>query len=357
MKPESGDEARRKIAERAAHWLLTLQTEEATKTRRTEFVDWLCASPLHIAEFLRISQLQRGLSAFQGWSQLSAFDSPDQENVLQLQGVSVTAAEPRGFPGRGRRLALLAAGLAAVCATGMLVFTRLHQTTYRTVAGERREVTLSDGSVVELAPESDVAVQYSASDRLVTLGHGNAQFRVAKNPNRPFIVQAARTRVRAVGTVFNVDRGEQGVSVRVVEGRVAVSQQPLAASARNVSETAAPMLSLQANEQVLISAAGIVYGVQQVDKNSWVASGTDELVFDNETVGDVVRRFNLGNRTQIEVLDARLAARRISGVFRSSDPQSFVSFVQAAASVRVTRPDELHIRLSSRPGDGRDAAH
>jgi hypothetical protein len=42
----------------------------------------------------------------------------------------------------------------------------------------------------------------SAGQWEAALDHGDAQFRVTKNPNRPFIVQAAQTRVRAVGTVF-----------------------------------------------------------------------------------------------------------------------------------------------------------
>ena len=117
-------------------------------------------------------------------------------------------------------------------------------------------MTLADGSVVDLAPESELVVRYRSRERLIALNHGEALFHVAKNPGRPFIVQAALTSVRAVGTVFNVERGDQGVSVTVVEGRVAVSQQMAPHAAHSTAESAASALSLGADEQVSISPAG-----------------------------------------------------------------------------------------------------
>lgn len=352
MSPSQGDDTRHHIAERAAGWLHTLQGEGATEAQRAEFVDWIRASPLHISEFLRISQLHRDLSAFSGWSRLSPVELPLSDDVVRLHAAQAVQRHHLGVL-RGRRVALLAAGLAAVCVTGLMVFTRMGQVHYRTSVGERRQVTLVDGSVVDLAPGSDLVVRYTGAERLITLDHGDAKFTVAKNPNRPFIVQAAQTRVRAVGTVFDVDRGERGVSVTVVEGRVAVSQQAPGRLHREGVVALAPVLSLQANEQVSINSAGVMSGVHKIGDPQRVVTRSDDFVFDNERVSDVARRFNLRNGVQIEILDAQLATRRISGVFRESDPQSFVSFMQAAADVTVARPDELHIRLGSRGDDGR----
>lgn len=355
MNSEASDDARRQIAERAAHWLIVLQSEEASETLRAEFVNWLCASPLHMSEFLRISQLHRRLSEFTGWSLLPAVEVLAPHAVLQLRPDELPASPPVRA-GRGWHIAALAAGLAAVCATGVLVVARMGQVHYRTAAGERREAILVDGSIVDLAPDSDLVVRYSASERLITLDHGDARFKVTKDPSRPFVVQAAQTRVRAVGTVFDVDRGARGVSVKVVEGRVVVSQQPQALFHLKDASAASPVLSLQANEQVSISSAGIVSGVHRIGDDNALVAGSEELAFDNETVAQVAQRFNRRNRTQIEILDAQLASRRISGVFRDSDPQSFVSFIQTAADVTVTRPDDAHIRLGSHEDGGRAAA-
>jgi transmembrane sensor len=352
LDPDS--EARRQIAERAALWLLTLQSEEVAQAQRAEFVDWLRASPLHVSELLRICKLQRELTDFTGWQQMAAISGAQPTEVVRFLPSAGMGRAHRSVR-RARNAALLAAGVAALGMTASLIFTRLGQTEFRTQLGERREVTLADESVVDLTPDSDVIVRYKPGERLITLARGEALFRVAKNPKRPFIVQAAQTRVRAVGTVFNVGRGAEGVSVTVVEGRVAVSQQPATRFAGFTSAPASPVLSLQANEQVKITLAGVASEVRKVNGEAEVGAA-GELAFENETVGEIARRFNLHNNTTIEILDSRLAARRISGVFRDSDPQSFVSFIQAAANATVSQRDPTHVVLASPGGADGDAS-
>jgi transmembrane sensor len=239
----------------------------------------------------------------------------------------------------------------------MLAYTRLDQTVLRTQLGERREITLADSSLVDLAPDSELVVRYRSRERLIVLNHGQALFHVAKNASRPFVVQAALTRVRAVGTVFNVERGEQGVSITVVEGRVAVSQQTAPQAANSPAEFCAMSLCLGADEQVSISPAGRATSVRKVQSATEVGWASGQLVFDNETIAEIARRFNLYNRTQIQVLDADLAARRISGIFRVGDPESFVAFVQSVAGAQVAQRDSNHIALGSLAQSNNGASH
>ena len=178
---------------------------------------------------------------------------------------------------------------------------------------------------------------------------------MAKDANRPFIVQAAATRVRAVGTVFSVVRDDAGVSVTVAEGRVAVSQQSARRFTDSGSGAVVAMVSLQANEQVSISRTGVASEVRKIS-SAGGSTAPEDLAFENETVAEVARRFNLQNATHIDIVDARLAQRRISGVFRGNDPQSFVAFIQAAADVRVSQRDYRHIVLSSPDERGKKPA-
>jgi transmembrane sensor len=150
-----------------------------------------------------------------------------------------------------------------------------------------------------------------------------------------------------VGTVFNVERDARGVSITVVEGRVAVSQQSASQAADSSAESCATSLCLGADEQVSISPAGRATSVRQVRSEAEVGWATGQLVFENETIAEIAHRFNLYNRTQIQVLDSDLAARRISGIFRVSDPDSFVAFVQSVAGAEVTQRDSTHIALGS----------
>jgi transmembrane sensor len=330
----------RRIAERAALWLLTVQSEQLSVSQRAEFIDWLRESPLHIAEMLRVCRLQRDLANFKGWDQIAPMDGGPASALIEFFESRSVAAAVRPPGHRVRNMMLLAASVAALCVLAILVLARFDQIVLSTQLGERREMTLVDGSVVDLAPNSEVVVRYRARERLIALNHGEALFHVARNPNRPFIVQAALTSVRAVGTVFNVGRD-------VVEGRVSVSQRSASNAADAPAESCATALCLGADEQVSISPAGRATAVRKVRSDAEIGWATGRLAFENETVAEIARRFNLYNRTQIQVLDADLAARRISGIFQASDPESFVAFVQAVAGAQVAQRDSEHIALGS----------
>jgi transmembrane sensor len=340
-------ESRRRIADEAALWLLTLQSEVLSAAQRAEFIDWLRASPLHISEMLWACQVQRDLAAWQGWRHMAQIDDAQSSQIVTLLRGPEVGAPGRPARQRLRNGLLLAGSVAMLCLLGILVFTWFDTTVLRTELGERRETTLADGSVVDLAPGTELVVRYRSRERLIALNHGEALFHVAKNPGRPFIVQAALTRVRAVGTVFNVESRDRGVAVTVVEGRVAVCQQTAPHTAD--STAGADALSLGADEQVSISPAGRATAVRKVQSDVEVGWASGQLVFENETIAEIARRFNLYNRTQIQVLDTTLAAQRISGMFRASDPESFVAFVRLVAGAKVAQRDSNHITLGSPP--------
>lgn len=91
------------------------------------------------------------------------------------------------------------------------------------------ELRLSDGSIVQLAPGASVREAFSADVRRLHLERGEAHFQVARNPNRPFVVEAGAISVRAVGTAFAVQVSEVASEVVVTEGRVAVEAVAAAA--------------------------------------------------------------------------------------------------------------------------------
>src|SRR3546814_14300232 len=109
---------------------------------------------------------------------------------------------------------------------------------YRTVLGERRVVTLADGSTVSLDAASEVRVAYSERARELALVRGQARFDVAHDPRRPFAVQARDQRVVAPGTAFNVDLFGPQVLITLIEGHVPVldaTSSPAAPTAQPVA--------------------------------------------------------------------------------------------------------------------------
>jgi transmembrane sensor len=256
-------------------------------------------------------------------------------------------------------LGAVAAGLAAVAATALLLPSLLREQTIQTQRGERREVSLADGSVIEVDPETRLSVAFEEHARRVTLQQGRALFKVAKNPQRPFLVDADGTTIRAIGTAFGVERQTQGVVVTVAEGKVGVfaadtfnhaADRTTSASGdadpghRQSSREAATVF-LTADQQVTVSRSGVAKSVHNVDSERELAWAKGQLVLDNETVAAAVEEFNRYNRLQLHVVNEEVARRSVSGIFNASDPESFIGFLQTVTPVRVTRGEsEIIVR-------------
>src|SRR6185312_13630366 len=127
----------------------------------------------------------------------------------------------RSFVGRrGATLWIAAALVVAIVAGG--VWRYYVPRAYVTGVGERRVVSLSDGSQVSLDAATEVDVRYLGDRRQLWLKRGRAAFTVAKDPLRPFSVAAADKVVVATGTRFSVELLHDQVHVVLYQGHVAV---------------------------------------------------------------------------------------------------------------------------------------
>lgn len=335
--------ARRELAAQQAAECLLAPAEGLPAQQRAELVDWLRESPLHVAEMLRVGRVHAALQSYRGWDQHVPDQKAPAAEVVPLH--ARTAVDRQAADrGRGPRRALWAsaAALALVIAGSAWLMRSWGQQTFQTLPGERRELTLADGSIVSLAPATGLRVRFNDSERRLWLLRGEAFFQVHKDPQRPFVVAIDDMRVRAIGTAFSVRREQQGAVVTVLEGRVSVTD-----TASHAATSARPVTTILvgANEQLRVPESGAVSPVRQVNATVEVAWTVGELIFDDQPVEDVVRRFNAYNRTQIVIDDPQLGARRISGVFRASDPQSFVSFLQSVAGDAAVRVDDQRIHV------------
>lgn len=84
---------------------------------------------------------------------------------------------------------------------------------------------LSDGTIIRLNSSSKIKLSenFNIKNRDVFL-EGEAYFEVAKNPSKPFRVQAGKSITTALGTAFTVRavKGENSVKIVLVEGKVRV---------------------------------------------------------------------------------------------------------------------------------------
>jgi transmembrane sensor len=216
--------------------------------------------------------------------------------------------------------------------------------TIETARGERRELILSDGSLVQVDPESRLRVRLDETSRRIELEGGRAWFKVAPDPKRPFVVEAQGATVRALGTAFAVEQQDVGVRVTVSEGKVVVSL-PSALEHGSRQLSAAPVLI--ANEQLTVKKSGSSEPVKEVDANKELAWIKGRLVFENQPVAKVLQEFNRYNPVQLKVADDELARVPVTAVFDASDPESFVAFLESVTAVQVTRENGNSIVLAT----------
>lgn len=361
---------KRQVGREAAAWWVRLQDPSVPRREREQFVSWLRESQAHVAEILRVAKVHDALEQLATWTDVRidspseiddcgnvlSFPSeqrPDLASALRSSGdgrVSSGAGAPsRWVSSRGRPILLALAGSFAV----IMMITALLLPAYRsenitTQRGERREIALRDGTVLELGPETHLEVAFTAHVRHVHLESGRALFKVQDNPARPFVVTVGGTTVRDVGTVFGIERRSDNLIVTVASGEVRVADT---SSGRGRESTARPSsvtvrsVAVRAGEQVTVDRSDVVGPVHKVDSEQALAWADGRLVFENESVAPAIEEFNQFNRLQIRLENQALARRKVSAVFDATDPMSFASFLQREAGARVTRTgDEIILR-------------
>ncbi len=238
MKGATSDDARRADDE-AVKWVVLLREEPEDADLRARFEEWLAASPRNARAWAATAH------AYDRAGDARPAHSPPVRAAEQ-RPVLPTGPTPyvrRRRPGRlrprlPRKRALVAAAAAAciavVAAPGIML--RM-EADHLTGSAELRNVTLTDGSVVRLAPHSAIAVTFAGNRRQIRLLKGEAWFDVRRDPARPFYVDAGGVTTTVLGTAFDVRRDAAGVTAQVARGRVRVDY---ANAAPPVSEQLVP---------------------------------------------------------------------------------------------------------------------
>ncbi|MBO9546365.1 FecR domain-containing protein [Caulobacter sp.] len=312
----------RTVHKEAAQWAARADRGDLTSAETQALDAWLAADPRHRGAYARAAAI---------WSTL------DRAKALAAP-VHLKVARSR----RGWGLAAGAAALAAVAAAALVsvqVFPR-SSAAYETVVGEVKHVALADGSSADINTNSALSISMTPRARAVALERGEAWFKVAKNPSRPFIVSAGDIRVRAVGTAFAVRRMSGGAEVHITEGVV------------EIWSTAAPGVRTRApaGGRLYVPASGegprSLAGRGGVDEG--LAWRQGRLALEGMSVAEAAVEFNRYNKRRIVVADPALGRKGLVGWFRTNQPEHFAEVVGQTFGAPVTT-DATTIRLGAPP--------
>lgn len=253
--------------------------------------------------------------------------------VVQLRGHVFASRRPRP-PRRPARIAIAAA--LAACALslgwGWRAFAPAEPEAHATALGDVRQLGLADGSQATLASDSRIAVTLSRHERHVTLDRGEAYFEAAKDPDRPFVVEAGARRVVAVGTRFAVRRDGADLRVVVTDGLVRLETGDGSASPDTL--LAAGSVAIVRRDNVLVRSLPLDEAARLVDWRSGL------LVFRDTSLADAASEFNRYNARKILIGDPSVGDLRIGGTFRWANAEGFVRLLEQGFPVRAEYRDD-----------------
>jgi len=262
---------------------------------------------------------------------------------------------------RRRRRAVAMSALAVTMLAGGVVwrFTALPPTSANEVAvspsiaavivAPRREV-LPDGSIAELKEGTEISHDFSGHFRRVNLRRGEAHFQVAKNAERPFVVNAGGVEVRAVGTAFSVQLDQTAVGVLVTEGRVSVEKPSAPHGTPGFSPTptasgtpgAAAMLEKGHHAVIPLTAeAPAIHQLPEAEMEKRLAWRVPQLELSRTPLGEVlplVNRHAAARGKKQIVIDAQSAELRemkLSGFLGADNTDGLARLLEINFGVRV----------------------
>jgi transmembrane sensor len=233
-----------------------------------------------------------------------------------------------------------AVALVSVVGTSAWLLSPPSMQTFATAIGERRDLTLPDGSHIELTTDTQLRLRGNAYQQNVWLDRGEAYFRVIHDPDREFVLHATKIRIVDLGTEFSVRRDSDRTQITVVSGSVRV-------------EPADPQMQRDAIRLLPGEIAIVSNGAFKVAKVSprQIADATSWrrgiLVFDHMPLAKVASEFNRYNITKIRIEDAAISNVTISARLPATDVTVFARMAHEFLGLQVTRT-ATEIRISSR---------
>jgi transmembrane sensor len=165
----------------------------------------------------------------------------------------------------------------------------LQYNTLTTAKGQQYQVLLPDGTKVWLNNASSLTYPVSLNTekkRRVEL-KGEAYFEVAKNKERPFIVQTAEQEIKVLGTHFNVNgyENEPDIKTTLLEGAIQIN-------------TAKQGQLLSPGQQAIVTPGRIK--VLSMDTELAVAWKNNQFMFESEGIESIMRRIERWYNVKVE---------------------------------------------------------
>ncbi len=364
------------VAQKAAEWLLELRSESISGERIAEWQQWLTEDARHREAFESVE------SAWSLMDQATTARWPTEAEVAedayageisvaawrwkQLRSHAASVQSKRGMM-RNRlvqRFVPLASGclIAATIVWGLFAWPALNvalqggtRINIRTQVGEMRTLALPDGSILSAGGNTALTATLLKHTRTVTLDRGEAFFKVAKDPGRPFTVRAGTTSVTAIGTAFDVRRLDGQVVVAVAEGVVRVAEpapkegEQVVAASRVAGEPSFPHASeqLRAGQRLAVNRSNGASEISSVDSRLVAGWRQGRLQYLNEPLGIVVADLARYSQRRIDIKDPEVATLRVTGVVFEQNLDAWFASLESTFPVEILTHEDGSVSIAA----------
>ncbi len=198
--------------------------------------------------------------------------------------------------------------------------------TYRTAAGEVRDIALADGTRIELNGASTLHVRLGRDARRVEMADAEATFDVAHDPQRPFLIAVGDRQVRVVGTQFNLSHHDGETALTVRRGVVEV---------RALDDPAGAATRLVVGQQLRHRDGEATSQVRTVDPDNAFAWTEGQLVYRDAPMSQVAEDLSRRFARPVRVADAATGATRFTGVLVIDNEEAVLRRLEAFAPVKA----------------------
>ncbi len=300
------------IKAEAAMWLGLLHADNRSTADEDGFRAWIRENPAHLAAFDSITAM---------W-EVAAGARAVREELRPVK----------------RRAVIGGMGLLALLGGSLTVWRAAYAGVYETEVGEQKRVMLKDGTYAFLDTDTHIRVDFNDKARNIELQVGRANFRVAPDNARPFVVTAADHRISAQQSNLDVSRIGDTVAVLLVEGTATVETERHHVKKSTVVET---------GQRLVVRSADAV-NIDRPNPRPLLAWHTGQAIFANETLEDAVAEMNRYSSVTLEIADPSIRELRISGVYRVGDVAAFARSLARLLPIDVRETDD-HVQLLADP--------
>jgi len=221
-----------------------------------------------------------------------------------------------------RIAAILVVALAVSFSVAKFVLTP-KEITQITSKGEKKEIFLTDGSIVVLNSNSSITYpEEFGKTRNIKL-NGEAYFKVFHDEQRPFIVQTHDVKVRVLGTSFDINSyNHRQTKVSVITGKVEVTSP----TGKKVHIIKNQQADLRSNSDFQIS---------KDDSSEGIAWTSNTIILKNTTLAETAKIIENWYNVDITFEDATLHKLTISGKFKDEKLENVLESIAFLKQLKV----------------------